>query len=258
MGENFARNLELVDRIKEIAAEQDCTPGPARARLGPAPGRDVVPIPGTKRRRYLEENVAGRRADAQPGGPGAGSTRSRRWARRPATATRTCRRSGAEPRQDPRSGLAHLRASLYKVHMPRAIWSGAISFGLVNVPVKLYSATSPKTVRFHQLSRETGPASARSGSTPRTGDEVAFEDIVKGYEIAPGPLRADRARGARGARPQGDEDHRHRGVRRPRGHRSRSTTTTPTTWRRRPAAPRPTGCCSRRCGRPARWRSARS
>jgi len=40
--------------------------------------------------------------------------------------------------------------------MPRAIWSGAISFGLVNVPVKLYSATSPKSVRFHQLSSKTG------------------------------------------------------------------------------------------------------
>ncbi len=38
----------------------------------------------------------------------------------------------------------------------RPIWSGAISFGLVNVPVKLYSAVSRKTVRFHQLNRETG------------------------------------------------------------------------------------------------------
>ncbi|HMJ01614.1 MAG TPA: Ku protein, partial [Conexibacter sp.] len=40
--------------------------------------------------------------------------------------------------------------------MPRAIWSGAISFGLVNVPIKLYSATSPKTVRFHQLHATDG------------------------------------------------------------------------------------------------------
>ena len=40
--------------------------------------------------------------------------------------------------------------------MARAIWTGAISFGLVNVPVKLYSATSPKSVRFHQLSSKTG------------------------------------------------------------------------------------------------------
>jgi DNA end-binding protein Ku len=69
--------------------------------------------------------------------------------------------------------------------MPRAIWSGAISFGLVNVPVKLYSATSPKTVRFHQLSRETGSRIRQKRVDPSTGDEVAFEDIVKGYELTP-------------------------------------------------------------------------
>ena len=68
--------------------------------------------------------------------------------------------------------------------MARAIWSGAISFGLVNVPIKLFSATSPKTVRFHQISGKTGSRSSRSGSTS-TGEEVAFEDIVKGYEISP-------------------------------------------------------------------------
>ncbi len=69
--------------------------------------------------------------------------------------------------------------------MPRAIWSGAISFGLVNVPVKLYSATSPKTVRFHQLSRDTGSRIRQKRVDPTTGDEVAFEDIVKGYELSP-------------------------------------------------------------------------
>jgi DNA end-binding protein Ku len=69
--------------------------------------------------------------------------------------------------------------------MPRAIWSGAISFGLVNVPVKLYSATSPKTVRFHQLSAKTGARIKQKRVDPSTGDEVAFEDIVKGYELTP-------------------------------------------------------------------------
>ncbi len=69
--------------------------------------------------------------------------------------------------------------------MARAIWSGAISFGLVNVPVKLYSATSPKTVRFHQLSGKTGARIKQKRVDPSTGDEVAFEDIVKGYEITP-------------------------------------------------------------------------
>jgi DNA end-binding protein Ku len=69
--------------------------------------------------------------------------------------------------------------------MARAIWTGAISFGLVNVPVKLYSATSPKTVRFHQLSSKTGARIRQKRVDPSTGDEVAFEDIVKGYELSP-------------------------------------------------------------------------
>ena len=69
--------------------------------------------------------------------------------------------------------------------MPRAIWSGAISFGLVNVPVKMYSATSPKAVRFHQLSAKTGTRIKQKRVDPSTGDEVAFEDIVKGYELTP-------------------------------------------------------------------------
>jgi aryl-alcohol dehydrogenase-like predicted oxidoreductase len=57
MGDNFARNLELVDRIREIAVEQNCTPGQLALAWVLAQGPDVVPIPGTKRRRYLEENV---------------------------------------------------------------------------------------------------------------------------------------------------------------------------------------------------------
>jgi DNA end-binding protein Ku len=69
--------------------------------------------------------------------------------------------------------------------MARAIWSGAISFGLVNVPVKLYSATSPKTVRFHQISGKTGARIRQKRVDPTTDEEVAFEDIVKGYEITP-------------------------------------------------------------------------
>src|SRR5579884_695445 len=69
--------------------------------------------------------------------------------------------------------------------MARAIWSGAISFGLVNVPVKLFSATSPKTVRFHQLSGKTGARIKQKRVDPSTGEEVAYEDIVKGYELSP-------------------------------------------------------------------------
>jgi DNA end-binding protein Ku len=69
--------------------------------------------------------------------------------------------------------------------MPRAIWSGAISFGLVNVPVKLYSAVNRKTVRFHQLHEETGVRIQQKRVDPSTGDEVPYENVVKGYELSP-------------------------------------------------------------------------
>src|SRR3954447_12661486 len=67
--------------------------------------------------------------------------------------------------------------------MPRSIWTGAISFGLVNVPVKLYSAVSKKTVRFHQLHDKDGVRIQQKRYCPADGDEVAYEHIVKGYEI---------------------------------------------------------------------------
>src|SRR5579884_4526597 len=69
--------------------------------------------------------------------------------------------------------------------MPRSIWSGAISFGLVNVPVKLYTATSPKAVRFHQLSNKTGARIKQKRVDSSTGEEVPYEEIVKGYELTP-------------------------------------------------------------------------
>lgn len=68
--------------------------------------------------------------------------------------------------------------------MPRSIWTGAISFGLVTVPVKLYSAVNRKTVRFNQLNGKTGSRIAQKRVDASTGEEVAFEDLVKGYEIA--------------------------------------------------------------------------
>jgi len=68
--------------------------------------------------------------------------------------------------------------------MPRSIWSGAISFGLVNVPVKLYSAVSRKTVRFNQLNKDTGNRIQQKRVDPETGDEVSYDQIVKGYELS--------------------------------------------------------------------------
>jgi DNA end-binding protein Ku len=69
--------------------------------------------------------------------------------------------------------------------MARAIWTGAISFGMVTVPVKLYSALNRKSVRFHQLSGKTGVRVAQKRVDAQSGEEVPYESIVKGYEIAP-------------------------------------------------------------------------
>ena len=64
--------------------------------------------------------------------------------------------------------------------MPRSIWTGAISFGLVTVPVKLYSAVNRKTVRFHQLSGKTGVRIAQKRVDPQSGDEVALRGHRQG------------------------------------------------------------------------------
>jgi DNA end-binding protein Ku len=103
--------------------------------------------------------------------------------------------------------------------MPQAVWTGNLSFGLVNIPIKLYAATSPRRVRFHQYEAGTGrriryrrvaegPESERAWPEVETqapirdepgswdepdeledsgeDTEVAWEDIVKGYEVEPG------------------------------------------------------------------------
>jgi DNA end-binding protein Ku len=69
--------------------------------------------------------------------------------------------------------------------MPRSIWSGAISFGLVNVPVKVFSAVSPKDVRFHQLDARSNSRVRQKRVSAATGEEVPYEEIVKGYELGP-------------------------------------------------------------------------
>ena len=70
--------------------------------------------------------------------------------------------------------------------MPRAIWSGSISFGLVNVPVKLYSAVHHQGLSFHQFQEGTNARVRNKRVSEKTGKEVAYEDIVKGYEITKG------------------------------------------------------------------------
>lgn len=70
--------------------------------------------------------------------------------------------------------------------MARPIWSGSVSFGLVNIPVKLFSAVSRKNVRFNQIEAATGGRVKQKRVSAVTGDEVAYEDIVKGYELPNG------------------------------------------------------------------------
>ena len=70
--------------------------------------------------------------------------------------------------------------------MPRSIWSGAISFGLVNVPVKLYTAVRKKDVRFHQLHEKDGVRIQQKRVCPEEDVEVPYDEIVKGYEISKG------------------------------------------------------------------------
>ena len=70
--------------------------------------------------------------------------------------------------------------------MPRSIWTGAISFGLVNVPVKLYSATEDKDIHFNQFQKDTGERIRYKRVAEGTGDEVEYDDIVKGYEKSKG------------------------------------------------------------------------
>jgi len=69
--------------------------------------------------------------------------------------------------------------------MPRAIWSGSISFGLLNVPVKLYSAVSRKNVSFRELRESDGSRIRHKRVAEADGKEVPYEEIVKGYEISP-------------------------------------------------------------------------
>jgi aryl-alcohol dehydrogenase-like predicted oxidoreductase len=65
-GENFQRNLDLVDRVEEVARRKRCTPAQLALAWLLAQGEDVVPIPGTKQRRYLEENVGALEVELTP------------------------------------------------------------------------------------------------------------------------------------------------------------------------------------------------
>ena len=136
----------------------------------------------------------------------------------------------------------------------RAIWKGAVSFGLVSVPVKLYSATETHDVSFRQVHAKDGGRIKYQRVCSLDGEEVAYADIAKGYETEDGEmviltdddlaeLPLDLV-----ARDRGGE------VRARATRSTRCCSRSPTTSSRRRPAPSPTRCCARRCRTPTGWR----
>jgi DNA end-binding protein Ku len=72
--------------------------------------------------------------------------------------------------------------------MPQSIWKGSISFGLVSIPVRLFSATEEKDISFRQVHREDGGRIRYKRVCAVDGEEVAYADIAKGYELPDGEM----------------------------------------------------------------------
>jgi len=70
--------------------------------------------------------------------------------------------------------------------MPRALWKGAVSFGMVTIPIKLYTATEEKDIAFNQLHKTDGVRIKMQRYCPEDEQVLELSDIVKGYEISPG------------------------------------------------------------------------
>jgi DNA end-binding protein Ku len=70
--------------------------------------------------------------------------------------------------------------------MPRSIWNGTITFGLVNVPIKLYSATESKSIHFHEVHATDGARIEHRRICPKEDRQVQAKQIVKGYEVSEG------------------------------------------------------------------------
>jgi DNA end-binding protein Ku len=70
--------------------------------------------------------------------------------------------------------------------LPNPIWSGAVSFGMVSIPVRLYPATESKDVKFHLLHKHDGSRITQRYYCPEDGEVVEWDELVRGYEVAPG------------------------------------------------------------------------
>jgi DNA end-binding protein Ku len=87
--------------------------------------------------------------------------------------------------------------------MPKSIWNGTISFGLAHVPIKLYSATESKTVRFHEVHFGDGAPIEHRRICSKDGKEVPYKDVVKGFEVSEDEyvvLEKDEVKAAAGSR----------------------------------------------------------
>jgi DNA end-binding protein Ku len=94
-------------------------------------------------------------------------------------------------------------AGVARTRMPKSIWNGTITFGMVNVPVKLYSATESKSIHFHEVHAKDGARIEHRRICPKEDKEVPYEDIVKGYEVSEGKfvvLEKDEVKAAAGDR----------------------------------------------------------
>jgi DNA end-binding protein Ku len=74
----------------------------------------------------------------------------------------------------------------YDTDVPRSLWNGSISFGLVNVPVQLYPATEEKQIHFHQFKAGTNERVHNRRVAGDSDEEVPYDEIVKGYELKSG------------------------------------------------------------------------
>src|SRR5881227_1085909 len=87
--------------------------------------------------------------------------------------------------------------------MPKSIWNGTVTFGLVNVPIKLYSATESKTVHFNEVHARDGARIEHRRICSKEDKEVSYDDVVKGYEVDPDKyvvLEKDEVKAAAGDR----------------------------------------------------------
>ena len=94
------------------------------------------------------------------------------------------RRQVRQPPDRPHARDFAPRQAGIKAPMARSIWNGTVTFGMVNVPVKLYSATESKTVRFHEVHQRDGARIEHRKICPKHEREVPSDQIVKGYEVS--------------------------------------------------------------------------